>query len=205
MTQTDLKEVSVASGVYEPDLVVLDPKIENAPASLVHTYHPTHWLFINHLLDITDSITRGRAGQLQRLVSFLFVGGLASLVNLGVFYVVYYGGDTLMSNPHIRYAIASVLAAEISIIANFSLNDYFTFRHMPGHGRSWKARCVRFHMTAISGVLLTALINFALTYGLHMQPVRAQAIAIVLVLFYNFAAHNLFTYRHVKTTVVATN
>jgi putative flippase GtrA len=197
MTQTDLKEVSVAPVLYEPELIVLDPKIVNdVPVSSGHTYHATRWPFVNHLLDIADSVTHGRAGQLQRFVSFAFLGGIASLVNLAVFAVML--SRSVPANYDTRYLLAFLLASEISIIVNFSLNDYFTFRHLPGHARSWNARCARFHMTSISAILLTLLINFALSHGLGIHAIVAQAIAILIVLFYNFTIHHLFTYRHVK-------
>ncbi|MBV9257398.1 MAG: GtrA family protein, partial [Ktedonobacteraceae bacterium] len=87
----------------------------------------------------------------------------------------------------------------VSIIVNFSLNDYFTFRHLPGHARSWIARCGRFHMTSISAIILTFLIGFGLHSGLGVHPMLSQAIAILIVLFYNFTIHHVFTYRHIKT------
>jgi putative flippase GtrA len=204
MTQTDVNENSVVSDHYEPSAVEPELKVVNTPlVTVVHTYHPTHWSFVNNLLDIADSITHGRAGQLQRFISFAFFGGLAALVNLVVFYVVYYHSGRLIkiSDANLLYVIAYVIAAEVSIVANFSLNDYFTFRYMPGHARSWRVRCARFHITSISGIILTFLIGFGLKAGLHVTPVLSQAIAIMIVLFYNFAAHHFFTYRHVETVV----
>ncbi|HEY5003605.1 MAG TPA: GtrA family protein [Ktedonobacteraceae bacterium] len=199
MTQTNLEEISVVSDVYEP-MVVLDPEIANAqPASIGHTYHPTRWPFVNNALDIVDSVSKGRAGQLQRFISFAFLGGIASLVNLGIFSVML--SRTVPTNYEVRYLLAFLLASEISIIVNFSLNDYFTFRHLPGHERSWGARCIRFHMTSVSAIILTLLISFALSHGLRVHPILAQAIAILIVLFYNFTIHHLFTYRQVKGTV----
>jgi putative flippase GtrA len=200
MTQTNLDETSVPSGVYE-SLVVFEQENAHAqPASIVHTYHPTRWPIVNNVLDIVDSVSKGRAGQLQRFVSFAFLGGIASLVNLGIFSIML--SRKVPTNYEVRWVIAFLLASEISIIVNFSLNDYFTFRHLPGHTRSWSARCTRFHMTSISAIILTFLINLALSHGLRIQAILAQAIAILIVLFYNFAVHHLFTYRHVKTATV---
>jgi putative flippase GtrA len=195
MTQSNLREVPVVSDV----LPVLEPEAENVqPLKSIHTYQPTRWSLVNRTLDIVDSVSHGRAGQLQRFFSFVFIGGMASLVNLLVLYVVYYH-IPLPVTIHVHYVIAFLLASEISILANFIPNDYFTFRHLAGHQRSWGARCLRYHITCISGTLLTFLINFALSYGLHISPVLAQAVALILVLFYNFTVHHLFTYRHIKT------
>ena len=197
MTQTDLNEIPVASDLYEPSLVKPEPKVEDTPhVTPVHTYHPSRWSFVNKALDIVDSVSRGRAGKIQTFISFAFLGGIASLVNLGIFSVML--SRSIPKNYEVRYLLAFLLASEISIIVNFSLNDYFTFKHLAGHARSWGARCARFHMTSISAIILTLLISFALSHGLHIHAVLAQAIAILIVLFYNFTIHHLFTYRHIK-------
>ena len=162
------------------------------------SYHPTPWKFVNALLDIIDNYTGGRAGLFQRFFTFAFIGGVAALVNLLVFYVVYYRIDP--QNRAVAHNIlASVLASEISIMANFIPNDYFTFRHLPGHERAWVARCARFHLTSIGGSLLTFLIQFGFSYVGHVPAILSQATALILVLFYNFSFHHIFTYGRVKT------
>ncbi|HEY4388712.1 MAG TPA: GtrA family protein, partial [Ktedonobacteraceae bacterium] len=153
-------------------------------------------------LDIVDLVSGGRADWVIRFLSYCVIGGFAAVVNLIVFYLVFYrvtlpfdSQDTRLHN-----IVASVVAAEISILANYIPNDYFTFRHLPGRARSWQARCLRFHATAIGGSILTFLLEFGFSYLLHTMPIISQALALVIVLIYNFAVHHLFTYRHVATT-----
>lgn len=81
-------------------------------------------------------------------------------------------------------------------MVNFIPNDYFTFRHLAGHNRSWGARFLRYHITSITGFCLTMLIQFVLTNGVHILYFFSQAIALLLVFVYNFTFHHLFTYRH---------
>ncbi len=161
------------------------------------SYHPTAWPVINKTLDIVDRYSGRRAGWVQRFFSYTFFGGCAALVNLLIFYLVYYR-IPLPVSAVAHNVIAYIAAAEISILANFIPNDYFTFRHLPGHSRSWPARCIRFHITTIGGVILTFLIEFGLSYLTHVPPIIAEAIALILVLIYNFSFHHIFTYRHVK-------
>ena len=185
--------------LLEHDLEVSDSSVmqEVAPAPLLPSYRPTAWAFVNRVLDIVDTITGGRAVWCQRFFIFAFIGGCAALVNMAVFYLVFYV-IALPVNEPIHNVIASVIAAEISIMANFVPNDFFTFRHLSGHQRSWVARCIRFQITSISSNILTFVIQFTISHSLHMQPIIAQAIALILVLFYNFSFHHIFTYRHVK-------
>jgi putative flippase GtrA len=165
------------------------------------SYQPTRWPAVNRSLDYVDAVTHGRADWAQRLVSYLFVGGFAALINLSVFSLIYYKVFPVPPNTldqfqrGLHWAVAFVIATEISILANFIPNDYLTFRHLPGHKRTWLARCVRFHMTCVAGTLLTLGISFAL-HLLFVPAWIAQAVALILVTAFNFTAHHLFTYRH---------
>ncbi|MGZ3664927.1 MAG: hypothetical protein ACXVDA_10640, partial [Ktedonobacterales bacterium] len=80
-------------GTTQP-MTVVRPAAENiggVPITYVQTpsYHPTRWPFVNHVLDVVERVTGGRAGWFQRLFSYLFVGGFAAIVNLFVFYLMY--------------------------------------------------------------------------------------------------------------------
>ncbi len=188
---------NTSTELYEASLEQ-DPSLEvTSPPTQIPSYHPTGWPIVNRSLDLVDSLTGGLAGWVQRFISYAFIGGCAAIVNLIVFYIVYYRIPLPVSSVA-HNIIAFLFAAEISILANFIPNDYFTFRHLPGHSRSWGARCVRFHITTFSGTGLTFLIEFALTNLTHITPFFAEAIALIIVLFYNFTIHHVFTYRHVK-------
>ena len=165
------------------------------------TYHPTSWLIVNRILDVIDELTGGLAGLVQRFFSFAFIGGFAACANLAVFFIfshlVYPSFNDVLHN-----AITFVVASEISLMVNFIPNDYFTFRRMAGN-RSWGVRCARFHITALSGTALTYILQFCFNFFFHVPSFFAQAIAIFIVLFYNFTFHHLFTYRHKKELPVS--
>ncbi len=160
-----------------------------------HSYYDTRWSLVNRLLALTDTITRGRAGVLQRLFTYLLIGGTAALVNLGCFAILFHFGSP---KNVVYYWFATVVAYEVSILANFIPNDYFTFSHMPGHNRSWFARCLRFHITSLSGVLVTILISTSFFHFTGWPFLVCQAIAQIIAVFYNFTVHHLFTYSHKK-------
>ncbi|MGI9058452.1 MAG: GtrA family protein [Ktedonobacteraceae bacterium] len=170
------------------------------PKGTLPSYRPTPWAIVNYGLDIVDKVSGGRADWFQRFITYIFIGGAAAVVNLIVFYVVLYH-IPLPISAVAHNLVASILASEISIMANFIPNDYFTFRHLAGHDRSWLARCIRYHLTSIVGSLLTFLIQFGFTTLRHVPAIIAQATALILVLIYNFSFHHIFTYRHVKTAV----
>jgi len=211
LTQNDSLDIIESVDELAQEQILQEP-LSTIPLAKLQSYHSTSLGFVNSLLDRIDTLTNGRAGLLQRFSSFVVIGGFAAVVNLVVFYLAFYHipfparvGTVI---PNIT---ASALAAEISIMANFILNDHFTFRYLPGRNRSWLTRCARFQMTSVTGSILTFLIEFSLTPLVHAFFVKlsssslashaefiAQAVALILVLFYNFAFHHLFTYRHVK-------
>ena len=173
------------------------------------SYQPTRWLRVNTLLDRVETITHGRAGLFQRLFTYVIIGGTAALVNLGMLKLMILLGDKLYHFPlgdsndlsPLYYVLAQIVAFEVSVFANFVPNDYVTFRHLAGHSRSWMDRCVRFHITSISGGVVTLILAFILHYGLKIDVLIAQAIALILAFFYNFTVHHVFTYAHKKEKV----
>jgi putative flippase GtrA len=193
---------SVLAGLVEqtPPLTASQTGAISTPelAKPIPSYQPYSWALLNNVLDIVDQKTNGRAGWLQRLISYLFFGGLAALVNLGTFFVMYYYILVPLHPDSLRNVISYIIAAECSIIANFVPNDRFTFNTLPGAQRPWLQRCGRFHMTTAIGSLLTFIIEFALSSLTHTQPIIAEAVATLLVLIYNFSFHHIFTYRHIK-------
>ncbi len=197
MSQIDLRKVSkplelLGEQQSAPVISPLTPHIKQA------SYHPVAWAWVNAILDVVDTLSGGRAGWLQRLFTYLLIGGFAALVNLSVFFVLLYH-TPLPVNAAVHNVIASAFACEISLIANFIPNDYFTFRHLLGRHRSWAIRCARFHVVSLTGSILTLLIEFGFNSVIHIPALIAQATAIILVLFYNFSFHHIFTYRHVPT------
>jgi putative flippase GtrA len=169
-----------------------------APAKPVRSYQPYYWNLPNRVLDIVDDKTNGRAGWLQRLVSYLFFGGLAALVNLIIFYTMFYHVLASLNPVVLRDILSYIAAAELSILANFIPNDHFTFNKLPGASRPWIQRCARFHVTAAVGTCLTFLIQFVLSTSIHTEPVFAEATATLIVLAYNFSFHHIFTFRRVR-------
>ena len=192
-----LIEPVMTRGATQPMPAVQRPEPEMPPlasASGTPSYYLTRWDLVNRILAITEEKTGGKAGVLQRLFTYLMVGGFAALVNLTIFGLMLRAALPLSDQVH--NIVAYCIAAECSIIANFIPNDRITFSHLPGHSRTWYARCLRFHMTTIMGTILTFIIEYVLTYRFGFLALLSEAIAIIIVLFFNFTAHHLFTYSH---------
>jgi putative flippase GtrA len=160
------------------------------------SYHPTGIKLADRALDVADTLTNGRADWIQRFFSYSFIGGIAALINLLTLALVLNNVPIPGVSHRVHYAIAFIVATEVSLMANFIPNDRITFSRLPGHSRRWIVRCIRFHMTAIGGIIVTALVSFVLHLVVDMPALISQAIALIVALAFNFTFHHLFTYRH---------
>jgi putative flippase GtrA len=171
-----------------------DPITDNLRGELEpdQSYYDTRWPWLNQILATTERVTRGKAGVLQRLFTYLIIGGTAAVVNLILFAIFNHYGST--STLTFYAIVANIVVYGVSILANFIPNDYFTFSHLEGHNRSWLARCLRFYTTSISGVVVTILLHWIFYNLLGVPTFIAQVIALILAVIYNFIVHHIFTY-----------
>lgn len=161
------------------------------------SYAPTGIALADTILARVEQITHGKAGWLQRAFTYVFIGGIAAVINLVALYLMY----NVLKLPfasNLDWLIAFLVAAEVSTMSSFVMNDRITFSHLPGHARSWWARCLRFHSTSAAGTIATLVMSFGFKTWLGMSAIIAEAVAILLALFLNFTMHHVWTYRHIK-------
>ena len=165
--------------------------------ALAISYTPTGIALADAALGWVEAITHGKAGLLQRAFSYVFIGGIAAVINLVMLYL-FYNVLSMPVSANEHWLIAFLISAEISTMTNYVLNDRITFSRLPGHARSWWARCLRFHSTSAAGTIATLVMSFGFKTWLGLSALIAQAIAILLALILNFTMHHVWTYRHVN-------
>jgi len=148
--------------------------------------------FYQRAYALVDAKTGGKAAEVQRLVTFLAVGGSASLLNLAC---VWSFDRLLHPTGGITVFLVLATATEISLLANFLLNDRFTFHTMVGKHRTFWQRGARFHGPAMVGFGLTLLISNLAHHLAHLTLTISQATAILIVTMVNFLMHRHWTYR----------
>lgn len=188
-----------AARAVEADTAIL-PKANTGRT--LPSYRPTGMAKVDRLLDLADRLTGGRAEWVQRAFSYLFVGGIAAIINLITLQLTLNLLAPASFSYEIHYAIAFVVATEVSIMANFIPNDRITFSHLAGHSRSWIQRCARFHVTCTGGVLVTLGVSSLLHLVFKIPALPSQAVALIIATAFNFTFHHLFTYRHKPATAL---
>ena len=123
--------------------------------------------------------------MLSRILKFMVVGGLGTLVNEGVF---------TLTTHNIPVFFSLGLAIELSIIFNFILNDIWTFKDR--RIGSFTKRLLKFHGSSLSGgivqyitviLLLVAFLHFSnaseILLFLFFSGVKAQSLSLAVINF----------------------
>jgi dolichol-phosphate mannosyltransferase len=121
---------------------------------------------------------------LSRLWRFATVGLSGVVVDMSLLYV--------LSDPGMLgfgLTRSKLAAAELAIVNNFVWNDYWTFRDVaaPQHGaRAWLRRFFKFNLLCLSGLLINVTLLNLQVRVLGMNRYVANALAIALVMGWNF-------------------
>lgn len=126
-----------------------------------------------------------------RIIKFGIVGACGTVVNMGLLYV-------LTDLGRMPYFVSSVIAIEVSILSNFTINHLWTWSDRSGHG-TLLGKLVRYHIGAGATGLANYLILILLTemFGLHYLVSNLIGIGIGTIA--NFLINDLWTFRHRKT------
>ena len=123
-----------------------------------------------------------------RLIKFGVVGASGVLVNVGCLYL-------LTEFARIPYFVASLLAIELSIVSNFTINLLWTWRDRSEEGALWK-KIVRYHIGAgATAVLGNYLILIGLTELFGMHYMISNLIGIAVGTFSNYLINDLWTFK----------
>ncbi len=133
-----------------------------------------------------------RAGRALRrphnwvqLAKFCIVGATGYVVNLAVFTLLY----EVFS---VHYRPAAVCSFAVAVTNNYLWNRLWTFRGQRGH---FYYQGLRFFIVAWCALVANLLVLEALV-RLGLDPVPAQALAIIVVTPVNFIGNKLWSFRH---------
>ncbi len=120
----------------------------------------------------------------EQFLKFCLVGGTGVVVNMAVVYLLH-------ERLGLALLLASPVAVEASILSNFLLNNYWTFRTPTVELR----RLAKFNLVSLGGMaittgILTLLVSHA---GLHWAIANLIAIGVATV--WNFGLNFVWTWR----------
>ncbi len=122
--------------------------------------------------------------KLRDLILYGIVGGLATIVEWGLFYLF----NTPMG---MNYELATTIAYIIATFANWGFGKLLLFK---GIQNLWK-ELAQIYLTSIVGWLLNLLIMWVLVSGFGVGEMWSKIIATGLVFFWNYLMRKLVIYK----------
>lgn len=127
-----------------------------------------------------------RSMEPKRFIKFCIVGISGVGVNIGLYLL-------LTRGLLVFYLLSSAIAIEVSILSNFTLNNFWTFRGRTA--QTFLQRMAKFNLICIAG----AAINVAILAVLHgrfgFSDVGSQLIGIAAATLWNYGLNITWTWR----------
>lgn len=125
---------------------------------------------------------------IKQFIKFAAVG----VVNTAVDFLIF---TVFLQYFHWHYLVANVAALVGGGTNSYILNRRWTFRSTDPR---WHRQLIKFLLVLGVGFSLNEFLLFLLVEHVHFTPISAKALAIIVVLFFNFAANRFWTFRQPK-------
>ncbi|ODS40675.1 MAG: hypothetical protein A7315_02345 [Candidatus Altiarchaeales archaeon WOR_SM1_79] len=130
----------------------------------------------------------------RRLIKFAIVGGSGIFVNLGIFTLAKNIFYPIYGKTNLTLLASSLTGDELSIIYNFILNHYWTFRGSTSKDHILK-KLTKFHIVAVTSVIINNAVLFILYTGFGVMDVLAKFIGIIIAFVWNYLLNVKWTWR----------
>ncbi|MEE0059990.1 MAG: GtrA family protein [Acutalibacteraceae bacterium] len=131
-------------------------------------------------------ITPTKNGFLQ-FFRYVFVGGIATVVDLGVLFV-------LTDFANIYHLISAIIAFVAGLITNFFLSKLLVFKSNEARVNAFM-EFVTYAIIGVIGLGITELIMFILTDCNNLHYMLSKIIATMIVLAWNYIARKMIIYK----------
>lgn len=124
---------------------------------------------------------------MKSLVLYLLISILVTLFDI-IFLVI------LIELFHLYYLFAVTISFISAVLLKFSLNKTIIFYYLKDQ---WRNQLLRFFMVSITCLMITNIIMFIGVSILLINYLPMKMVAIVVVLFFTFTFHNLFSFKSI--------
>ena len=170
--------------------VVEGARIREIPVEFVDRKYGESKLGLSDISEFIVNVWWIRYQSSKTFIKFGIVGASGVVVNLGVF--------TLLLMAGVNKFLASPVAIEISIIWNFFLNNYWTFRWRKTEDRV-RIKGLKFNLVSLLalGVSYGAFLAISIAFP-DLAPQIPQLIGIIPATLVNYLLNSYWTFRHAE-------
>jgi len=118
-----------------------------------------------------------------QFLAYAVVGGISSIVDVGVFW--------LLNNAKFPLAVSATISFVLATLLNYVLSYTVAF----ARGRfSPREEVIRFWLVSLVGLVINDLLIYVFAKVAHLSPMVAKVITLPLVLVWNFLGRRLFVF-----------
>jgi dolichol-phosphate mannosyltransferase len=193
LAQIDFSVLKVQGYAFQIALlyeaVIRKARIVEIPVDFIDRKEGESKLGIDDILEFIKSAAWLRFRSSTTFIKFALVGLSGVFVNLGAFW--------LLLNAGLSKFIASPLAIEASIVWNFLLNNYWTFRWRQT-GERLRIRGLKFNVVSFLTLAVSYSVFLLLSWLFpDVSPYWHQLAGIVPAALLNYLMNSYWTFRHV--------
>lgn len=123
----------------------------------------------------------------DKIIKFAFVGASGALV---ILFLTWF----LTQLFGVWYLLSAIISIELSILWSFSLNTKITFKYKYKNIRQIFKALLKYHGTAIGGMIINLIVLFILTEYFHIYYLISEFIAILAAFGFNYLASTRFVW-----------
>lgn len=170
--------------------VVRGGRVVEVPVDFIDRTHGESKLGLRDIFEFVLNAWWIRYNSLKTFIKFLITGASGVVVNLGMF--------TLFLAMGMNKYIASPIAIEISIISNFLLNNYWTFRWRNAKG-GVRQKGLKFNAVSILSLGLSygTFVGASIAFP-NLPPQLNQFLGIIPATLVNYFLNSYWTFKHVE-------
>lgn len=166
----------------------MDAVIREVPVDFVDRTEGESKLGLSDIAEFIINAWWIRYRSSRTFIKFGLVGLSGVIVNLGVFsLLMHFGTNKFLASP---------IAIEASVISNFFLNNYWTFRWRKNHDRV-RVKGLKFNIVSLLalGVSYSTFVALSMTYP-DVAPQIHQVIGIIPATLVNYFLNSYWTFKH---------
>lgn len=129
-----------------------------------------------------------------QVYAYLAVGALNTLLNIGLFALIYY----VLANTFLAVEAATVISFVVTVLSGFWLSKNFAFTNGTNAKNGIKRQFGKYFIVAVQGQFSDYLITKGLIVFLFIHPVVAYFISTCIMLSINYFLQKYYTFRSSK-------
>jgi dolichol-phosphate mannosyltransferase len=131
-------------------------------------------------------LTQLTALRFGKMSLFAVIGGLGAVANIAIVWA--------LTGLGVNYIVAAIIASEVTIIANFLLQERFVFQDMRGEASGVWARFAKSFTFNNAELIIRIPVVALMVSGGHISAVIATGITLIIAFIVRFVFHSLVVY-----------